>query len=162
MAAKIGAALLLLLRLGLGALFVYAGAVKAWDTQQFALDVQHYELTPWTVSILIAVYLPWLEICSGLAVIARRLHLGALVALNGLLILFLGAIISAWARGLDIACGCFGRSKEAMETNYPEVVGRDLALLAGLLVLGATEWRRARARQQKPEAGNQRPEAGSQ
>lgn len=145
MAAQIGPALLLVLRLGLGGLFVYAGVMKVWDTQQFALDVQDYDLTSSTVSILIAVYLPWLEICSGLAVIARRVHLGALLALSGLMLLFLGALISAWARGLDIACRCFGRSEEAMQTNYPQLIGRDLALLAALLVVLGAEWRRASA-----------------
>ena len=52
------------LRLAVAGVFLYAGALKAWDTQQFALDVQNYQLTSWTLSIVVAVYLPWLEIIT--------------------------------------------------------------------------------------------------
>ncbi|RYD65246.1 MAG: hypothetical protein EOP84_32095, partial [Verrucomicrobiaceae bacterium] len=57
------------LRLIVAGVFLYAGGVKAWDTQQFALDVQNYQLTSWTASIVVAVYLPWLEILAGLALL---------------------------------------------------------------------------------------------
>lgn len=130
-----------LMRLGLGGLFIYAGALKIADPAQFAIDIQHYELTSRQVAIYAAIYLPWLEVCAGLAVVTRRLQLGALVVLVGLMILFSAAIASAWARGLDVTCGCFGRSDNANKTNYPLVIARDLALLAGLGVLLATEWR---------------------
>src|SRR4051794_13158509 len=41
----------LALRLGLGGLFIYAGVAKLGDLQQFFLDVHHFELTPWDVSV---------------------------------------------------------------------------------------------------------------
>lgn len=135
---------LLLLRLGVGALFIYAGAIKILDPQQFALDVQHYELTPWSVSVLVAVYLPWLEVVAGLALILRRLELGALLTLGGLSLVFLVAIGSAWARGLDISCGCFGKSADALKTNFPLLIGRDLALLLALGLLWADQWQRGK------------------
>src|SRR5262245_56604182 len=65
-----------LLRFALAAVFIYAGAVKILDAQRFALDVQHYDLTPWTVSVLVAVYLPWLEVTAGVALMVRRQQLG--------------------------------------------------------------------------------------
>jgi hypothetical protein len=130
-----------LLLLGIGALFFWAGAVKIWDAQQFALDVHHYRLTPSSVSVAVAVYLPWLELCAGLALIVRRLTLGALLALTGLSVIFIAALASAWARGLDITCGCFGRGAETVRANFPLLIGRDLILLAALAVLLAMEWR---------------------
>lgn len=134
------------LRLLVAGVFLYAGGVKAWDTQQFALDVQNYQLTSWTVSIATAVYLPWLEIFAGLALLVRKLYAGALLALLGMTVVFLGAIGSAWARGLDITCGCFGKAD--IPVSYPEMIGRDLALMAAIGVLIWLE-----ARRQRPQSG---------
>jgi len=135
-----------LLRLALAAVFIYAGVVKILDAQRFALDVQHYELTPWTVSVLVAVYLPWLEVVAGIALILRRQQLGALVALGGMTAIFLSALLSAWARGLDISCGCFGRESRNIQTNFPLLLAQDLALLLVIGFLFAMEVRRANAK----------------
>lgn len=141
-----------LLRLGLGGLFIYAGAMKVLDTQQFALDVQHYEITTlldawrpgmsWTLSILIATYLPWLEIFAGGALLARRLYAGALAVIAALSVVFLVAIGSAWWRGLDITCGCFGREENA--TNFTSHITLNVVMLAAAASLAGMEWHRAR------------------
>jgi uncharacterized membrane protein YphA (DoxX/SURF4 family) len=144
--------ILLVMRLVIAGLFIYAGAIKAWDTQQFALDVRNFQLTSWDVSVVIATYLPWLEIIAGLALIAKRLYLGALAAIAGMTVVFLGAIGSAWHRGLDISCGCFGR--EANATNFPLHIAGNLAVLIGLAILFAAERRRTpatNALKQQPE-----------
>ena len=133
-----------LLRLALGGVFIYAGVLKAWDTQRFTTDVQNYQLTSWTVSILVATYLPWLEIFAGLAVIIRRLYSGALLALLGMTLVFVVAIGSAWAGGLDIDCGCFGKTEG--KTGYGTLIARDLALLGAAAALICFE-----AHRQKPE-----------
>ena len=136
--------ILALLRLGLGGIFVYAGALKIWDAGQFALDVHHFQLTPWTVSALVAVYLPWLEVLAGLALILRRLTLGAPLALAGMTLVFMLALTSAWARGLDISCGCFGKEEAKIATDFPQLMLRDVALLAAAVILLLSEARRAR------------------
>jgi len=92
--------------------------------------------------MLLAVYLPWLEVITALALFTQRLRLGAITLLSGLTVLFLGALISAWVRGLDIACGCFG--KEDVSTDFPAMIVRDLCILAGLATLFFIEWRRLR------------------
>lgn len=128
------------LRLALGGVFIYAGVIKVLDTQLFAIDVQNYQLTNWAVSSLIAVYLPWLEIIAGLGVMFRRLYEGSLAAIGGMTVIFLVAIGSAWSRGLDITCGCFGKTDAPV--SYPSLVFRDLALMAGVAVLWYFEYRR--------------------
>ena len=139
------------LRIGIGCLFVYAGIVKIWDfkagdwaTQAFATAVQNYQLTPWTVSILTAVYLPWVEVAAGTALLLRKFAAGSLAILGGLTVGFLGAISAAWARGLDISCGCFGKENNA--TNFPLHLTGDALLLAGILFLGWQEAARLRKR----------------
>ena len=155
------------LRLGLGALFVYAGVAKVIDlddllhgrglasaTQQFTTDVQHFEITTyldawspglsWNVSVLIATYLPWLEIAAGLALLTRRWFTGGLAICGALSLAFLGAIGSAWWRGLDITCGCFG--KEVNQTPFASHIALNVTMLVTVALLAQNEWRRARSR----------------
>ena len=49
-----------------------------------------------------------------------------------LLVAFVIGISSAWARGLEIECGCFGGggAKEGASSAYPWEIARDVGLLA--------------------------------
>ncbi len=132
----------LVVRLLAGLVFLGAGLLKVRDTQEFAIAIHNYRLTSSTLSILIAVYLPWLEIVTGFCLMTRRLYAGALAASIGMAVLFLGAISSAWWRGLDVACGCFG--PEINPTSYPLHLAGDLLLLGLLVFLSFAERRAAR------------------
>ena len=92
----------------LSAVFVYAGAIKVLDLASFALAIDNYRLLPYPAAAALAMYLPWLELICGGAVLWPRIRLGAVAVLLGLCLVFGGAIASAWIRGLDISCGCFG------------------------------------------------------
>jgi hypothetical protein len=116
-----------------GGVFVYAGALKAFDPIRFAGDIDNYKILPWTISVGLAFYLPWLEILCGLALIARRLCLGGLSILTALVSIFMIATIAAKIRGLDITCGCFGHASK--NWSFSGHLALDLALLAGLLGL---------------------------
>ena len=118
-------------RFAIGGLFIYAGIVKAWNPAGFFTDVQNYRLLPYAASVTVAFYLPWLEILAGACVLLKKLYPGALAVLLGLIVLFAGALVSAWVRGLDISCGCFGRPDGS--ANYPWYLFRDIVIL---LVLG--------------------------
>ncbi len=117
-----------LLHLAFGGVFVYAGALKARDPAAFVMDVRSFELLPDPWAAWLAMCLPWLEIFAGLAVITGVLRAGGLLVLNSSLLAFLAAILSAWARGLDIQCGCFGGG--AGTSSHVELIARDVALLA--------------------------------
>lgn len=96
-----------LARLLLGALFLYAGAVKAMDVEAFAGAVAAYRLLPYAGNLLVAVVLPYIEIVAGILLLVNaRVRASAL--LTGVLTAaFMAAIASALARGLEIDCGCF-------------------------------------------------------
>jgi hypothetical protein len=113
--------------------FIYAGAIKVLEPVQFANDIDNYKILPWTISVGLAFYLPWLEIFCGLALILRRLYLGGLSILTALVVVFLVATIAAKVRGLDITCGCFGHASQ--NWNFPTHLAVDLAILAALLAL---------------------------
>jgi putative oxidoreductase len=121
--------LLRLLHLTFGGVFVYAGVLKVLDPARFLMDVRSFELVPDPYAAWLAMFLPWLEIFCGLAVISGCLRKGGLMILNGALIVFLFAILLSWYRGIDIRCGCFGDSGDA-SSNYVELIVRDVALMA--------------------------------
>lgn len=96
------------LRWLLAAIFLAAGVLKAWDPAATAQAIAHYHLLPAGLTPYAGLYVPWLEIVVGLALLGRRWRAGAwllALLLSGSFLVFTG---SALARGLDINCGCFG------------------------------------------------------
>ncbi|HEV2806649.1 MAG TPA: MauE/DoxX family redox-associated membrane protein [Chthoniobacterales bacterium] len=119
-----------------GALFVYAGAVKIIDPIEFARDIDNYKMLPWKMCVGLALYLPWLEILCGLALITRRLYRGSVLLVTGMTGVFIVASIVARSRGLDVSCGCFGHASKYLNFSWHLVL--DFVLLGGLLLL----WKR--------------------
>jgi putative oxidoreductase len=111
-----------------GAVFLYAGVVKAYSPAAFLADIRSFALLPDPYAAWLALALPWLEIFAGLAVLTGVLRAGGLLLLNGALVAFFAAIAQAWWRGISIHCGCFGAQTGASE--YVELFARDLVLLA--------------------------------
>ncbi|MGQ9859531.1 MAG: MauE/DoxX family redox-associated membrane protein [Thermodesulfobacteriota bacterium] len=97
----------LLLRLVLGAIFLYAGVVKSQDPSGFAQAIYNYRILPgWAINPL-AILLPWVEIVMGAVLLMGLWVPGASLLAFGLLGLFAAALCINLARGLDIDCGCF-------------------------------------------------------
>jgi len=124
-----------LLAWALGGLFLYAGAIKISDPGILLADIEGYRLLPYELAWGAALFLPPFEIFCGLALFLPGWRRSAAVLLSVLMAAFTIALLSAWVRGLDIQCGCFGKAEEGAETNFFWLVGRDLAILAGLLFL---------------------------
>jgi len=123
----------------IGGLFIYAGVIKVIDPVEFARDIDNYKMLPWPVGVWLALYLPWLEIFCGLALITRVLYRGSVFIVTGLISLFIIASIVAKARGLDVSCGCFGHASQHLNFSWHLVL--DFLLLGGLLLL----WKRPAA-----------------
>ena len=68
----------------IAAIFIYAGVLKVLDPVQFAHDIDHYQILPWSMAVGLAFYLPWLEIFCGLALTFRLFYRGALSILTAL------------------------------------------------------------------------------
>ena len=126
-----------------GGIFVYAGVIKALDPVQFGNDIDNYKMLPWFVSVRLALYMPWLEIFCGLAVIFNFLYRGGLSILTALLTVFIGATIVAKMRGLDITCGCFGHASK--NWNFSTHLVLDLLILVVTLALFSRVWRTERS-----------------
>ena len=126
------------LHVAIGALFVIAGGMKVLDPHGFAIQVANYRILPHALSVAVALYLPWLELLCGGCMIFRKLYRGSLLVTGMLMLIFIAAIASAWARGLRVSCGCFGSSQGI--ADYGIDLLRDFAILASLVFL----WRKAK------------------
>jgi uncharacterized membrane protein YphA (DoxX/SURF4 family) len=95
-------------RLIVGGVWVAAGLLKIPDPAENVRAVRAYQLLPESVVPTVGYALPIVEVVVGACLI-----LGLLTRVNGvlsclLLVAFIVGIASAWARGLQIDCGCFG------------------------------------------------------
>lgn len=124
--------LALVLRLGLGAVFVAASAPKILDPAGFSRNVFHYQILPQNLVNVVAITLPWIELFVGLCLILGFRLRGATLVAIGSLVIFLGAMGSALARGLNIDCGCFKTSGTPLG---PERLVGDLVLLIAAVIL---------------------------
>jgi uncharacterized membrane protein YphA (DoxX/SURF4 family) len=101
--------LLVVLRVALGAIFVYAAWVKLRDPWQlFAMSIDSYRILPLGAVELAAHVIPWAELALGLLLIFGlwlRIS-GSIVSL--VLLTFFVLMLRAYAKGMAIDCGCFG------------------------------------------------------
>jgi uncharacterized membrane protein YphA (DoxX/SURF4 family) len=101
------------LRIGAAAVWIVAGAAKIPQMGSFRILVQRYGILPDVLAGPFAFILPFLEIGIGLYLAAGFLVRGAALAGTLLFAAFLTAQVSAWARGIQLDCGCFGAVLQA-------------------------------------------------
>lgn len=122
-------------RLGLAAVWLTSGVLKAIDPDQTYIAVRAYDVLPLTGVEVVAGVLPWFEIALGLLVLLG-LGLRTVGVMSILLLLvFITGVSQAWARGLLIDCGCFGGGGAVApgQTAYVQELLRD----TGFIVLAA-------------------------
>jgi protein-disulfide isomerase/uncharacterized membrane protein YphA (DoxX/SURF4 family) len=116
-------------RLALGAIWIWAAVPKLHSPRTFIEAVRAYDATPEWLSQAIAYGLPVLEFCIGVALIIGISARIAAAASGVLFLIFLIGIIQAAARGLELSCGCFGGGGETLSTQYTLDILRDIGLL---------------------------------
>ncbi len=102
-----------LIRFVLGQIFILAAFNKIIDPAAFADVVANYQVLPGYLVAPVALFLPWVEMICGLALVANKLTRGAALILFLLLTTFLAMLIYNMIRGLDISCGCFVTDPDA-------------------------------------------------
>jgi len=95
-------------RLLLGFVFVYAAITKISDPEGFSQAIYNYKLLPLFLINVLAIILPWVELCAGILLIFGFSVKENSAIFSGLLLIFIIAITISLFRGLDISCGCFG------------------------------------------------------
>jgi uncharacterized membrane protein YphA (DoxX/SURF4 family) len=121
-------------RIGLAVVFLVAGASKIGDLAASGRAVYAYKLMPFDVAKAVGAAQPFLEIALGLLLLAGlAIRLSAGIAAV-LLVIFIAGIISAWARGLQIDCGCFSKGGDLSGGQVP-TYGLEILRDCGFLIL---------------------------
>ena len=132
-------------RFGLAAIWLYSGVIKLLNPLESRQAVQAYELLPGDLVPAVAVALPAFEIILGFLLVLG-LFLRPVAVLSGaLLLVFIGGIISAWARGLQIDCGCFGGGgydENAGPATYLTSIARDIGFMALAVFVYVWPWKK--------------------
>jgi uncharacterized membrane protein YphA (DoxX/SURF4 family) len=121
----------LVARLTLGGVLFVAGYLKVGTPDKSQMAVRAYEMLPISLANLLGLILPPVEIVIGALLILGVLT-RVVAGLGGFtMIVFIIAIAQAWARGLNIDCGCFGGggAVEPGQTKYLQEILRDLGLV---------------------------------
>ena len=102
--------LILVSRIVLGIVFIFAGEEKIASPDNFAVAISNYRIFPVFTLNIIAITLPWLEVVAGLLLIFGISIKENSAIIGTLMIAFTVLVFIALFRGLDIDCGCFGTS----------------------------------------------------
>ena len=128
-----------LLRLVLSGVFIYAGALKLRDPHAFSESIASFRLLPPRLINPAALTLPPLEILAAVIALGsgwwRRVGTFSILVMLGV---FMLALTTALARGLNVDCGCFGADGFdvlAPSKNLWGAMLRDLALGTSAWVL---------------------------
>jgi len=132
-------------RFVLAGVWLWAGLAKVADPSTAVLAVRAYDIVPEVLVKPVAWGLPFMEI--GLAAL---LALGISIRIAGafsltLFLAFIAGVGSAWARGLQIECGCFGgggADPAATGLRYALEIARDacFAAMAAWLIARAESY----------------------
>ncbi|HWR68500.1 MAG TPA: MauE/DoxX family redox-associated membrane protein [Desulfomonilia bacterium] len=132
-------ALVVIMRIALGVVFLYAGLTKIADPAGFALAVYNYHILPAFLVNITAIVLPWVEVIAGACLVLGLWIPGGALIVSGLLLVFSVALGFNLARGLDIACGCFSSSPTAEKITWWYLLRDGSMLVAALGVLFCDE-----------------------
>jgi uncharacterized membrane protein YphA (DoxX/SURF4 family) len=123
----------LVLRVFLGAVFVFSALDKVADPEKFAIAVRGYKMLPVPVTNMFALVLAWAEMLSGIMLVLGLFTRKAAAAVLLLLVMFIVAIASTMVRGMVVDCGCFS-NEGGSKTGFLLVL-RNLFLTAACLIV---------------------------
>jgi len=120
----------LTVRFILGGIFIYASVDKIIAPAHFAKIIYGYYLFPEYFINLMAIFLPYLELFSGLFLIMGIYPRSAAIILGWLLFFFSIAITTNLIRGIEFDCGCFSVDEPGYLLSAKQLLLRDILLLA--------------------------------
>jgi len=125
----------ILLRLVLGGLFIYASYDKIINPAEFAKAVKNYDMLPIALVNIPAIILPYLEFFTGLFLVIGIWKRGSSALIIIMLLFFLIGLTQAYARGLDINCGCFSLENSSSTSDILVRIIEDILMLAAAVIV---------------------------
>ena len=108
---------LIIARLILGIIFIYASIDKIIDPIAFSNSIDNYHISPYVLNNIAALIIPWIELLVGLCLLFGVYLSGASSISIGLLLFFIFIITQALMRGINIDCGCFDLDVSSLEDS---------------------------------------------
>ena len=131
--------LVLICRIFLGFLFIYASLEKILQPEEFAKQVGYYKALPIGLENLLAIVLPWTELIVGICLLAGLFVDGAALLSIIMMLVFILAISHAMLRGIDISCGCFKISADSEKLGLHTIIRDIIFLIMSFVVLNRQE-----------------------
>jgi uncharacterized membrane protein YphA (DoxX/SURF4 family) len=128
--------ILLLLRLFLGGMFIFAATVKLNDPQGFSESVKAFKILPDHLAQLATFAVPWIEALCGVALVLGLWSRASALVIALLLAAFIAGIASVLSRGLSVSCGCFGKLQPFCSgpLGMCNIIQNAVLMVIGLLV----------------------------
>jgi len=133
--AKIFATIAIIIRLLLGFLFLYSALDKILAPAKFAEVIYNYRLLPVELLNICAIIVPWIEITIGVTLLLGVWVTSSALLLSGLTVVFIGLLLSAIGRGLNIECGCFSLDSEGSLVSWKRIFEDVLILIGGIYLI---------------------------
>lgn len=123
------------IRIFLGGLFIYSGAIKVDPGRQFATALAPFTILPENLLYPFAIALAFAELLAGaLILIPRTARIGATGILL-LCMLFIGVLGWALANNIIVDCACFGESTPSAAKMAIAMIRDGVIFGLGLIVL---------------------------
>ena len=148
--AKILSTIAIITRLFLGFLFLYSALDKILYPAKFAEVIYNYRLLPVELLNICAMIVPWIEITIGITLLLGVWVTASALLLSGLTIVFIGLLLSAIVRGLNIECGCFSLDAEGSLVSWKRIFEDILILIGGIFLIWYQIKKQARLESQPP------------
>ena len=121
-------------RLFLAGVFVWAGWPKLVDAEGTVRSVRAFRILPEALVAPFGYALPLVELAVAVLLVAGLFTRVAAIVTALMMVMFLGGIAQAWARGLQIECGCFGNAGTFVADPVPGFI-KDLFRDTGFLLV---------------------------
>ena len=134
-----------MVRMGLGGVFIAAGALKLSAPREFARVIEAYGIVPDPLLAFVAIGLPALEVLAGLGLLFGVR--GSLGVILGLLVTFVGVLAFAVLMDLEVDCGCFSTEELDKRAGLRWALARDFLMIGAA---GFLYWRNRRVALRQP------------
>ncbi|MGB7061224.1 MAG: MauE/DoxX family redox-associated membrane protein [Candidatus Zixiibacteriota bacterium] len=124
----------LIFRVILGVIFIYASLDKISHPEQFARIIYNYKILPPFLINVFAITLPWVELIAGLFLILGIFTESASLLICFLLMVFVVAISINLFRGIDLNCGCFSTDPAGKKEGANLLIKDFVFLFLGIMV----------------------------
>ncbi len=127
--------LLIVLRLIVGGFFVFASFDKLMNQEAFSRAIYNYKFLPDVFINIFAIIIPYIELIAGLLLMAGIFKRGSSFLISFMLVIFIIALSQAYAKGLDINCGCFSLETVGQKSDILLRIVEDILLLAASILI---------------------------